>query len=183
MPIPRRKLKPEILLHELYSYEILKHIGVSNFENWSIEILEGQCFGNDYGKDYICNGETLILLSAKYLDKLDKEKPFLKFNETGQHYANELFLSGPSSWGSIGAPFVRIELARAFSNDKLPMNKINFIEKYTSLFKEITGIDVGKDEYAYIKKYAHGGMSSGCVCGVFASESLKVLLKRLEKYN
>ena len=183
MPISRRKLKPEILLHEIDSYEILKQVGESNFENWSIEILEGQCFGYEYVQDYICTGETLISLAAIYLDKLDNEKPFLKFNETGQHYAYELFLSGSTSWGSRGDPFLWFDLARAFSYDKLPMNKINFIEKYNTLFKEMTGIEVGKDEYVYIKKYAHGGMSSGSVGGVFASESLKVLLKRLEKYN
>ena len=183
MPIPRRKIKIEMLLHEQDSYEILIKAGESNFTNWTIDKLEGHCFGNDYGPNQQYTAGTLIPLAEDYLNDLDAKKPFLKFNETGQHYANELFLSGPVFWGSRGAPFAWIEIARAFSNDKLPMGKSDFIEKYNSLFKELTGIEVGTDKYVYVEKYAHGGMSSGRVGGVFAFESLNVLLRRIAKYH
>lgn len=182
MPIPRKKLKIEILLHEHASYEILKKAGESNFADWTIDKLEGHCFGNDYGPNRQYSAETLIPLAEDYLNDLDVKKPFLRFGETGQHYANELFLSEPGFWGSRGAPFAWIELARAFSNDKLPMDKSDFIEKFNRLFKELTGIEVGTDEYVYVEKYAHGGMSSGRVGGVFALESLNVLLRRIDKY-
>jgi superfamily II DNA or RNA helicase len=77
MPISRKNLKIEALLHDQDSYDVLKKVGESNFENWSIEKLEGIYFGNDYGMSCDYATETLLPLATANFDELDIRKPFL----------------------------------------------------------------------------------------------------------
>jgi hypothetical protein len=182
MPIPREKLDIKTLMYEQVSYNILNSIGQAKFKDWDKYKLEGLCIGGDgLGIKYYTTQIVLHLAAYDFLE-LDKERPFLKFKEKGQHYANELFLSNPYCCGTRGEPFMWMYLARAFSNDRLPMDKKSFENKYRKIISDY-GIPFGEDKHVYIEQFAYGGMSGGSIGGIFASKGLDILLIRLGKYN
>lgn len=181
MPVARINLGLKELLYEKEIYEILEDTATHLYKDFSMERLEQAVLG---GAEY-CQGiedNELILNAKKRLDAWDERKPFLKFGEPGQHYANELFLSQPCNWCSRGAPYFWVYMARLFSTDTLPVNTDAFKKKYL-LELEKLGIPYGIDEYVYIPQFAHGGMSSGMVGGMFVANALDVLLQRMELYK
>lgn len=98
MPVARVRLSFKELLYERETYEILEDTAMHLYNNFSMGQLESAVLG---GGEY-CPGveDNELINKAKIrLDGWDKQKPFLKFGEPGQHYANELFLSHPCNWG------------------------------------------------------------------------------------
>lgn len=181
MSVARIKLSLKELLYEKETYEILEDTAMHLYNDFSMGQLEGAVLGGGEYCPGIENNE-LISKARMRLDGLDKRKPFLKFGEPGQHYANELFLSQPCNWGSRGAPFFWAYMARIFSYDELPLSADVFRKKYM-LELEKLGIPYGVYEYVHISLFAHGGMSSGMVGGMFVANALDVLLQRLELYK
>lgn len=104
MPVARIKLSLKELLYEKETYEILEDTAMHLYRDFDMRQLEGAVLGGGEYCPGIENSE-LINKSKMRLEGWDKRKPFLKFGEPGQHYANELFLSQPCNWGSRGAPF------------------------------------------------------------------------------
>lgn len=181
MPVARVKLDLKELLYEKETYEILEDTAMHLYNNFDMKQLEGAVLGGGEPCPGVENNE-LISKARMRLDGWDKRKPFLKFGEPGQHYANELFLSQPCNWGSRGTPFFWAYMARTFSFDELPMTADVFRKKYMVELEKL-GIPYGVDEYVHIPQFAHGGMSSGMVGGMFVADALDVLLKRLELYK
>jgi len=181
MPVARIKLSLKELLYEKETYEILEDTAMHLYNGFSMGQLEGAVLGSGEYCPGIENNE-LIIRARMRLDGWDKHKPFLKFGEPGQHYANELFLSQPCNWGSRGAPFFWAYMARTFSHIELPMPADAFRKKYMMEVQKL-GIPYGVDEYVHIPQFAHGGMSSGMVGGMFVADALDVLLQRLELYK
>jgi hypothetical protein len=142
--------------------------------------LEGAVLGGS--EPYPWEDSLIISTSKIRLDGLDERRPFLRFKEQGQHYANELFLSQPCNWASRGAPFFWVHMARHFSSDKLPMSGDGLRRKYLHEVERL-GIPYGVDEYVHIPQFAHGGMSSGMVGGMFVANALDVLLRRNDLYK
>lgn len=132
---------------------------------------------------YLNKRYNLIEACKEELDKLDANKPFLKFGYPGTHYGYELFLSDPESWGLRGSPYMWAHCARAFSRDVLPMDPQYFEKKYRGLF-QAKGIpfDGEPEGHTYCKELAFGGMSSGSVTNDFGIKTLSQLLERLAKY-
>ena len=123
----------------------------------------------------------------KDIEELNVIQPFLKFNEKGQHYGYELFLSNvsPVSRGDdLFMPF----MARKFTYDRLPMKREGLINKYTKICEKI-GIKREKGKFV-IKDYElqkdyfdsgynmHNGLSEAYINKVF-----EVILKRNNKYK
>jgi hypothetical protein len=81
-------------------------------------------------------------------------------------FFQEINIAYQCAWRSRGAPFLWIQLARAFSYDKLPMDKKRFETKYRKIISDCR-ISFGEDKYVNIEQFAHGGMSSGSVGGIF----------------
>ncbi len=177
MPISYTKLPYHQLLCHQGAYDLIDTSGRAYFENWDIREFEKAILGCG-STGYICNerdhNEVMGILSL-----LDSTMPLLEFEEPGQHYAYELFLSPPDSWGSRGAPLFWAYTARQFTYDSLPMDRWEFMAKYRAIVDSL-GIPFGKDEYAYIERFAAGGMSSGMVGGLFVKDALDKLLYRLK---
>lgn len=181
MPIARIELGNKELLYERESYEILEDTGHHLYNDFEMKSFEGAVLGS--GETYVgVEDKELIIASRIRLNGLDKRKPFLRFKEKGQHYANELFLSDPGNWGSRGAPYLWAYLAREFSFDTLPLSADLLNRKYLCCIQEL-GIPFGVDEYVHIPEFAHGGMSSGMVGGMFVANALDVLQKRRAYYH
>lgn len=179
MPVSFTKIPfPQLLCHQ-GAYEIIDAYGRENFEGWDIVEFEKSILGCGSIK-FVHNLRDANVLCAP-LAVLDKTMPFLKFGEPGQHYAYELFLSSPDHWDTRGTPLFWAYAARQFTFDPLPMSEEAFTKKYKAIAASF-GIPYGKEEYAYIKRFAAGGMSSGMVGGRFVEEALPLLLHRLRKY-
>ena len=180
MPVSYDLVPYEQLLCHQAAYDIIDLAGRERFENWDILEFEKSTLGVGSVR-YIRTEEDHHAIVGG-LQSLNSTMPFLKYGEAGQHYAYELFLSPPDSWGSRGAPFFWAYAARQFTFDKLPMSAVAFKEKYMAIVK-VLGIPFGTEEHVYIKRFAAGGMSSGIVDGRFVEEALEKLLYRLKKYS
>jgi len=178
MPIPFRSVPMEQLLHHEAAYQLLNISGKLSYEDWDIKEFEKGILGCDGRHYYSTSEEEQELLRP--LIVLDHIMPFLRFQEAGQHHAYELFLSHPR-WHLRGDPFFWAYAARSFTYDKLPMSPDRFSRKYMSIVREL-GIPYGEDKWCHIDQFSAGGMSSGCVHGMFVEEAHKLLLSRLEKY-
>ncbi len=178
MPVPYEKIPYRQLLCNQKAYEHIDRAGGAYFSRWDMHAFEKAILGTG---SFLCSEKDHAVLTGA-LKELDCTMPFLKFGEKGQHYAYELFLSPPPSWGSRGAPFFWTYTARQFTEDKLPMREADFIAKYKRIVEQLH-IPFGKDEYVYIEPFAAGGMSSGMVGGLFVAQALQTLCHRLKKYQ
>ena len=102
----------------------------------------------------------LIKFTEKYPEFKDLIKPFA-FN-----YPNcvaLIFSRTPKYWGLRGDPYFWTYLEERFIKSPLPVDNVDILEKI--IIKEYYELSCGKriGEEAYIKEFAHGGMSSGCV--------------------
>jgi hypothetical protein len=114
-------------------------------------------------------------------DDLDKEKPVLRSNSVGKHYANELFDVPPNRWCYNGDPFLWAYLSRKFSNVLLPLSK----EEFTQLFNEfLSFIRFPKEDYKSVKiaKFAYKKCSRAVTRSSVAF-ILEKLLKNLAKFD
>lgn len=179
MAIPFNKIPINQLMYHQKAYEIIDDMGHHIVgEKWDMVSFEFFVLAE---KSYDTPYQAIFkhIEDGSCFNHLDKETPFLKFGEAGQHYAFELFLSQPCGWCSRGAPIFWAYAARQFTNDKLPMNPKELEDKYLSIAKEFGIPTTAKDdEYVCVKRFAAGGMSSGQVGGYFIEESLKTLLRR-----
>lgn len=180
MPIPFENLTLKDILYHQSAYEYFDDCGKHMFDEWDIQGLEKAIFGAG-DNHYLYMAEKIKTVPTLY-HNLNETMPFLKFGEDGQHYGFELFLSDPPYWESRGAPLFWAYAARQFTYDKLPMSEIALREKYLSIASSF-GIPHNGEAYAYVERFAAGGMSSGVVTGNFIAESLATLLQRNTKYK
>lgn len=76
----------------------------------------------------------------------------------------EKLFQEPQQWGLRGDPFVWRELRQHFIESGLPETPSGFVSGLESRFKELVGVPLSTEqEFVFIQRYAHGGMSSGQV--------------------
>ena len=155
---PRKNLVEKILLQEQAAYDIIKNLieseNLFSFDAYYNTIFAVEDRYYNRGGDWK-DGEITIkqreLLCKKYdslFNELDKDKPVLKKNSLGIHYANELFYIEPKDWLYTGDPFLWAYLARRFSEVRLPLS----CEQFTALFNEfIAFIDLPKEGYEAVE--------------------------------
>lgn len=102
MPIPYENLTYKDILHHQAAYEIFDRCGKALFTEWNIIDFEKAVLGAEDIR-YLAMAEK-INKTENIFANLNNTMPFLRFQEQGQHYGYELFLSPPSNWGSRGAP-------------------------------------------------------------------------------
>lgn len=155
------------------------------------------CFEHDFSG----NEEKINQICDAYYQNPQKENeyyPILKlieFTEKYHEFRNlikpcalkypnsvALIFSKPSSsWGLRGDPFYWIYLEELFVKSLIPMDVDYFEKIIKSKYIIISG---GKNmgQRTYIKKFAHGGMSSGEVSGIWL-DLMDLLKYRLIKLN
>ena len=181
MPIPYEKLDFKTLFHNQAAYERIDSVGKKLHPKWNIVEFEKTLFGA--GENHFFKAGQEEVLKAELSD-LNEVMPFLKFGESGQHYAYELFLSDPDrGWGARGMPFLWAYMARQFTFDKLPMSEVAITEKAKEILHSLS-INEFSEESVYIERFAAGGMSSGHVNGKYFWECfLPIILRRSKLYK
>lgn len=121
----------------------------------------------------------LIGFTNKYPEFRDLVKPF------ALNYPNSvalIFSRVPRRWGLRGDPYFWTYLEERFITTIIPFKKITFLEKIIQ--KEYFNLSGGKriGEEAYIKEFAHGGMSSGSISDLWL-DYIPLLKYRLIKVN
>ena len=139
-------------------------------------------------KKYYPNPETedeyypllkLIKFTEQYGEFKDLIKPFA-FN-----YPNSValvFSRTPRYWGLRGDPYFWTYLEERFIKSPLPVDNVDILEKI--IIKEYYKLSGGKriGEEAYIKEFAHGGMSSGSISDLWL-DYIPLLKYRLIELN
>ena len=184
MSIPYENLDLKLFFYHKGAYDRIDLNGRRYINGWNIHQLERRVFCYNGIMEFDIKNERVLY---KDIEELNVIQPFLKFNEKGQHYGYELFLSNvsPVSRGDdLFMPF----MARKFTYDRLPMKREGLINKYTKICEKI-GIKREKGKFV-IKDYElqkdyfdsgynmHNGLSEAYINKVF-----EVILKRNNKYK
>jgi len=73
-----------------------------------------------------------------------------------------LFKSPPEAWwGLRGDPFLWKDMARVFRQVPLPESDDLLMEMLAGAYLALTGHSIEDMDQFFVKRYAHGGMSSG----------------------
>lgn len=78
-----------------------------------------------------------------------------------------LFSPEPDQWGLRGDPYLWREMAVHFRDTPFPRSAPELTFMLEVAFFELTGHRVSGVQSIQIQRYAHGGMSSGCVATEF----------------
>lgn len=93
-----------------------------------------------------------------------------------------LFEKRPMQWGLRGDPYLWEEMQTHFLTAPLPESADQFKVTLEAAFESLTGIPISSEqEFIFIERLAHGGMSSGGVSLRFWRETAIPLL--IEQYN
>lgn len=180
MPVPYSEVPYKQLMCHQGAYDLIDLAGRKNISRWDIKEFEK--FSLNACSDLVIRNDREHEALVSCLTALDKGMPFLKYGEKGQHYAYELFLSFPETWGTRGDPFFWTFMARQFTFDALPMGELAFTQKFKSIIKAL-GVPYGGENCVYIPQFDAGGMSRGMVSGQFVKKAHSILLHRLDKYR
>ena len=88
-----------------------------------------------------------------------------------------LFENQPRQWSLRGDRFLWQEIVETIGELPLPDTEIQLIELLNSTFDRLVGYPITHQQDIYIERYAHGGMSSGCVCPEFWRDKVFPLLR------
>ena len=92
--------------------------------------------------------------------------------------ASALFEEKPVFWGLRGDLFFWDYLKIVFNDYLLPMNEDTLEQIITSKFEQVSGCKLTKEAKPFVERFAHGGMSSGQLCGEYWIRNAIPLLKK-----
>ena len=78
-----------------------------------------------------------------------------------------IFDERPKRWGLRGDPYLWEELREECVGKDLPLTPEGVVELVCTKFESVSGVPLTCDARPYVAKYAHGGMSSGQLSGLF----------------
>ena len=93
-----------------------------------------------------------------------------------------IFERKPSQWGLRGDPYLWDEMKELCVGDTLDIDDYDISHFVCEYFEKVTGQPLTIDAKAYVERLAHGGMSSGSVCGEFwITRGIPLLLENLHR--
>lgn len=78
-----------------------------------------------------------------------------------------IFEKKPRQWGFRGDPYLWEELREECAGKPLSTDEEEIVVLVCEKFESVSGVPLTYDAQPYVEKYAHGGMSSGRLCGLF----------------
>ncbi len=94
-------------------------------------------------------------------------------------WTESLFIPDPEQWGLRGDPSLWAELHRAMQAHQVPSSSEALKEVLVSEIGALLGRPLDRDSIIHVERFAHGGMSSGQVCGEWWLETgIPLLLDR-----
>lgn len=91
-------------------------------------------------------------------------------NQSGYKTVGDLFHERPEQWGLRGDPYLWDELLEVLANVTLPSDRDEIESILDTAFKNATGTSLAFLDEIEIRRFAHGGMSSGGISGSFWRE-------------
>ena len=99
-----------------------------------------------------------------------------------QTYLSDIFRERPWQWGLRGDPYFWSDLETEFAFEDVSITEKELSDKIHQFFKQKTKQELTEDATCYVEEYAHGGMSSGRVCGYWIlKKCIPMLQERLRK--
>lgn len=100
-----------------------------------------------------------------------------------RRYLSYIFTDRPKHWGLRGDKYFWADLESRFAFVEVgSINEDEFVQAIHNLYLAKTGQEMNADRNVYVKEYAHGGMSSGQVCGNWwVNEGIPMLVERFNK--
>ncbi len=93
-----------------------------------------------------------------------------------------IFERKPAQWGLRGDPYLWDEMQELCVADSLDIDDYAVARFVCEYFEKVTGQPLTIDAKAYVERFAHGGMSSGSVCGEFwISKGIPLLLDNFRR--
>ena len=94
----------------------------------------------------------------------------------------DLFEEEPIQWGLRGDRYLWRDFREHFKDSPLPANGEFFLNLINEAFETLTGHKIEEKKPFGLKKYAHGGMSSGMISPEFwQGPGLTLLMERYER--
>ena len=94
-------------------------------------------------------------------------------------YLSDLFIERPETFGARGDPYFWEYLENYFSKVEFPYSEIWLTDDIYRLYVQVTGEQLRVDVDPYVEEFAHGGMSSGVLCGEFwVNRAVPLLVER-----
>ena len=78
-----------------------------------------------------------------------------------------IFENEPRQWGLRGDQYMWQELKEENVGKEFPLTDFALAEIVARKFEEVSGVPLTIDATPYVERYAHGGMSSGHLSGLF----------------
>lgn len=95
-------------------------------------------------------------------------------------FVSVIFEEQPEQWGFRGDPYLWEEMRKEFSKVPMTISSEDFVKEFKAIFEKLTGNPLTSKKDIFLLKYAHGGMSSGRICGEFWNKKvLPMLVDRL----
>ena len=99
-------------------------------------------------------------------------------------FVSSIFEETPKQWGLRGDPYLWKEMRNEFSAVPVTITLEDFEKRFKEVFEKLTGAPLNREGHMFLSKYAHGGMSSGQICGEFwIDKALPLLLDRLNSFR
>lgn len=103
--------------------------------------------------------------------------------DTMARYLSELFMERPETFGARGDPFFWEHLEGYFSNVEFPYTEDWLTDDIYRLFVNVSGEQLTQKATPYVEEFAHGGMSSGVLCGEFwVMRAIPLLVERYRAF-
>lgn len=93
----------------------------------------------------------------------------------------EVFAVDPGSWGLRGDPYLWEEMRVYFADEEIPSTQGEIFNKLSAAFERLTGASIHSREAVFMKRYEHGGMSSGHVSPEFWRTTVPAVIKNFHR--
>lgn len=78
-----------------------------------------------------------------------------------------IFENKPEQWGLRGDPYLWDEMRDVFGGESLDISERDLANDICEYYEKAVGEPLKYGSNVYVERFAHGGMSSGSVCGEF----------------
>lgn len=89
----------------------------------------------------------------------------------------EVFQAEPAQWGLRGDPYLWREMKDSLSDHAYPLTEEQFTVVLEQTYEHLTGASLTHHDPVFVKRYSHGGMSSGHVSPQFWAETAIPMLR------
>lgn len=93
-------------------------------------------------------------------------------------YIGDLFEEEPLQWGLRGDPYLWREMRKHFYVIPIPGSVSDLEKEIEKAFLLIAGEPISSSEHFFVKRFAHGGMSSGYISPKFWCDQAMPLIKK-----